>query len=241
MISRPAAHSNRKHTAVIATAAVLAMAFVTPAQALDPLVFYGSSLDFEIRRDGQPVGTHSVSFTPGPDDTVTVVARSSIAVRFLVFTAYRFTYESRSVWRNGQVEALTVRTDDDGTISRVTGSLNGDRLVAEGPRGTVDTPATTFPTDHWHPGVRGASVVLNTITGGLNRVTMTREGVEPVPTGDGPRPAERWRYSGELDTTVWYDHAGRWVGLRFAASDGSVIDYVCRRCGTDQTAGAPGP
>jgi len=210
---------------------LLSTAGLSPAHAVDPLALYGSGLEFEIRRNGQPVGAHSMTFTPGADKTVNVVARSSIAVRFLGFTAYRFTYDSRSAWRDGRILDLAARTDDDGTISQVGATLNGDRLSVQGPHGTVDAPAATFPTDHWHPGVRGASVVLNTITGGLNQVAMTREGVESVPTGDGPRPAERWRYSGELDTTVWYDDAGRWVGLRFAASDGSIIDYVCRRCG----------
>ncbi len=223
---------------VLASVAILLVAAgLSPAHAVDPVALYGSGMEFEIRRNGQPVGSHSMTFAPGADETVSVVARSNIAVRFLVFTAYRFTYESRSAWRDGRLLDLAARTDDDGTISRVSGTLNGDRLSITGPRGTVDAPAAIFPTDHWHPGVRGTSVVLNTITGGLNRVAMTREGVESVPTGDGSRLAERWRYSGELDTTVWYDEAGRWVGLRFAASDGSVIDYVCRRCGTDQTAG----
>ena len=81
--------------------------------------------------------------------------------------------------------------------------------------------------------------MLNTITGAANAVTITAEGREERPTGTGPRPATRYRYAGELQAQVWYDGAGRWVGLRFSARDGSVIDYVCRRCGGASVAEVP--
>ena len=42
--------------------------------------------------------------------------------------------------------------------------------------------------------------------------------------------ATRYAYSGDLKADVWYDDAGRWVKLRFRGRDGSVIEYVCRRC-----------
>lgn len=213
-------------------ASLAAFTWAGPATAMiDPVALYGSGLEFDILRNGRPVGTHSVTFDPAPDGTLAVTARSDIAVRVLVFTAYRFSYESRSVWRDGRLERLSVRTDDAGTVSSVAAQPGNGGLDVRGPEGTTRAPADIFPTDHWNPDVRGASRVLNTITGRLNAVTMTAEATELVPTADGPRPAQRWRYEGELETVAWYDAAGRWVGLRFEGSDGSVVDYVCRRCG----------
>ena len=51
-----------------------------------------------------------------------------------------------------------------------------------------------------------------------------------VATERGPVMATRYAYSGELQTEVWYDECGRWVKMRFAGRDGSIIDYVCRQC-----------
>lgn len=217
-----------------ALAATLALSSAPEAAAeVDPLTLYGAVMEFDIRRNGRSVGSHRLSFTPQPGGAVTVAARSEIAVRFLGITAYRFTYDSRTLWRDGAVETLTARTDDGGTVSDVRAVRDGGVLRIEGPQGRDSAPGTLFPTDHWHPGVASpeTAAVLNTITGRVNAVTLTPEAEETVETAAGPRPARRWRYGGELDTVVWYDAAGRWVGLRFAARDGSVIDYVCRVCG----------
>lgn len=212
--------------------ALLMAGMATPAVAADPFALYGGGLLFEIQRNGSPVGEHRVDFSPGAvPGTVAVAARSTIAVPFLGFTAYRFRYESHSLWRNGALERLDAETDDDGARTRVTARRDGGRIIVDGAAGAYALPFPLFPTDHWNPGVLTAPVVLNTITGAANAVTITAEGREDRPTGTGPRPATRYRYAGELQAEVWYDDAGRWAGLRFAARDGSVIDYRCRRCG----------
>lgn len=221
-------------------AALLAAGCAMPAGAADPSALYGGGLVFEIQRNGTPVGEHRVDFTAGDaPDSLAVTARSTIAVPFLGFTAYRFRYESRSLWRGGVLERLEAETDDNGTRTRVTARRDGGRIAVDGPAGAYALPAPLFPTDHWNAGVLPSAAVLNTITGAANAVTITAEGREERPTGTGPRPATRYRYAGELQAQVWYDGAGRWVGLRFSARDGSVIDYVCRRCGGASVAEVP--
>ncbi|WP_051341198.1 DUF6134 family protein [Azospirillum halopraeferens] len=208
---RPA--RSRPLIGALLAAAVTALA-AAPAGAFDPVAAYGGDLVFDITRNGAAVGEHRVTFEPAGGE-LRVRARSDIAVSLLGITLYRFRYESQSVWTGGRLARLHADTDDDGRVTRVR-HPGGDGL---------------FPTDHWHPGVIGSTAVLNTITGAVNRVTMTREGEDAVPAPEGRRPAARYAYRGELEATVWYDDAGRWVGLRFAARDGSTIDYVCRRCG----------
>lgn len=187
---------------------------------------------FEIRRDGTPVGSHRVALRPEAEG-LRAEAHSSIAVRFLGVTVYRFTYQSVSSWIGGRMVALDSSTDDDGTVTRVSARVDHDRLRVTATDGAVSAPLGVFPSDHWNPGVIGATELINTITGKLNRVTMTAEGREDVPAGDRRRPSTRYRYGGELEAVVWYDDAGHWTGLRFTARDGSTIDYVCQRCGPD--------
>ncbi len=187
---------------------------------------------FEIRRNGTPVGTHRVALRPEADG-VRAESQSTIAVRFLGVTVYRFSYQSVSLWSHGRMVALDSATDDDGTVTRVMARVAGERLRVTATGGKAEAALGLLPTDHWNPKAIGATEVLNTITGKVNRVTMTAEGREEVPTGDRRRPSTRYRYTGELQATVWYDDAGHWTALRFAARDGSNIDYVCQRCGPD--------
>lgn len=201
-----------------------------PVQA-DPVGLYGGELRFDIQRNGTPVGDHRVWFAPDGADGVRVTAQSSIAVPFLGFVAYRFRYRSVSVWRDGMLERMEASTDDDGDRSQVMVRRTGSNYEIDGSGGRYPRGAPLYTTDHWNAAVLGQSVVLNTITGQLNSVAITAQGREDRPTGTGPRPATRYAYDGELQAEVWYDDARRWVGLRFAARDGSVIDYICRQCG----------
>jgi hypothetical protein len=99
-----------------------------------------------------------------------------------------------------------------------------------GTNGKFNTPAPIFPTNHWNVDVVNHTLVLNTLTGLLNTVSITAQGSETIPTENGPINATRYSYSGDLKNEVWYDNEGRWVKMRFEASDGSIIDYVCKRC-----------
>ena len=93
---------------------------------------------------------------------------------------------------------------------------------------TVDLPL--FPTNHWNAQVLGQDRVLSTLTGRVNEVRIQPQGRETVATERGDLPATRYTYTGDLETEIWYDDAGRWVKMRFEGRDRSTIEYVCRRC-----------
>ncbi|PKR50513.1 DUF6134 family protein [Thalassospira marina] len=231
---------------VVMAAIVLGFCFSAAAQAtppfpgaqcrdIDPIKLYGGNeWDFQIRREGAPVGTHRLSFHPGRDG-VQVIAESTITISFLGFTAYQFDYRSESLWQQDQLAKLAVTVDDDGDKTTVTARHDAktNSLVVTGPDGSETLPATIFPTDHWHCGVLASQQVLNTITGHANRVRITNLGLEKITAGNGGATriaATHIRYDGELQTDAWYDAEGRWVGLAFKARDGSSIIYRCLTC-----------
>jgi hypothetical protein len=215
----------------VAAATALAALATVPAvaSAWDPSRLYGERIRFEVFRDGAPVGEHVVEFREDADG-LAVEARFEIRIRFLVFTAYRYTYRSESLWQDGRLARLVARTDDNGEVTEVSARVGPDGLRIVADDRVRIAPAGVFPTDHWHSGVLGTGEVLNTITGQVNAVTILSAARERVPAGDGFVDATRYDYSGDLETSVWYDDAGRWVGMRFLARDGSEITYRCREC-----------
>lgn len=198
-----------------------------PAMALEPVGLYGTdTLRYRIIRNDRTVGEHIIRFEESRD-ALTVSAQTTIQVPFLMFTAYRFSYQSSSVWRNGRLETLTARVNDDGNTGLVTARSGPEGLRLAG--GTL-APPDTLPTDHWHPATREAQTLLNTLTGQLNDISVTAEGEDIVPVGSGDAQAIRFRVRGDLRLTTWYDAAGRWLGMRFTGQDGSTIRYVCDVC-----------
>ncbi|MEK9673671.1 MAG: DUF6134 family protein [Rhodospirillaceae bacterium] len=195
----------------------------------DPLDRYGTEILFDVRRNGNSVGFHRVTFARDADG-LAVTTRFEIKVDFLFFTAYRYSYQSKARWQSDQLVSLDVQVDDDGAEASLRALRGKDGLAVDRAetRHTIDQ--SIYPTNHWHPGVIGEVRVLNTLTGRVNDVTIRPSGSEPVTTEVGNVMATRYVYTGDLENEVWYDNEGRWVKMRFLGRDGSTIEYVCRRC-----------
>ena len=213
------------------TAAIIALlpSFDARANPSDPYSLYGEEIFFDVYRDGDKVGFHRVRFS-GSGDDLTVRSDFELEIDFLFLTAFRYLYNSEGQWRQGRLESLTATVDDDGEDFAFGVFRDGPQLRIEKASGNITADAPLFPTTHWNVRVLDQSQVLNTLTGLVNQVRIESRARETVATERGEIPATRYAYTGELETEVWYDDAGRWVKLRFDGRDGSNIEYLCRRC-----------
>lgn len=195
----------------------------------DPLRLYGPQAQYDIFRDGLPVGKQVMQFDR-EDGYLKIRADMSLEVRFMMFPVYDFSYQSEETWDNGTLVQLSARIVENDDRREITVKRQGNALLIENPDGTSNIPGPVFTTNHWNAAVTDQDRVLNTLTGNLNKVTITNAGQEWVEAEGRKIQATRYIYSGELDTEVWYDPQGRWVALQFKASDGSTIRYRCRQC-----------
>jgi len=195
----------------------------------NPTYLYGNEIYFDVYRNGTKTGYHRVSFE-NSDSHLSVNVTFILKIDVLFLTVYRYHYESKSIWQNGRLLQLHASVDDNGTLSLMDATRTGDIISVSNGFEVFKTPAPIQPTDHWNPTVLGQSRVLNTITGAVNEVHITNQGRTEVQTEAGPVAATHYVYTGDLQTEVWYDDAGRWVKMRFKGKDGSDIEYHCRRC-----------
>lgn len=200
-----------------------------PGSDADILSLYGSGIDFDVYRHGAKVGHHKVQFDYS-DSELLVSSQFFLEIRVLFVSAYRYIYQSESIWRQGELYSLKATVDDDGTVFSVSATRNGKTYRISNPDGAEAARAPVYPTNHWNIGVLEENRVLNTLTGRINNVSIVQKGRENVQTEWGYVMATRYAYTGDFDTEVWYDDAGRWVKMRFEGKDGSTIDYICRRC-----------
>jgi len=213
--------------------AVLWAASAQASVATQPMDYYGERIAFDVVMDGDKIGEHVVTFSR-EDGDLRVIAETDLKVRFLVFTAYEFTYRSEALWRDGRLHRLSTRTDDDGEVTQVTARRADGALKIAGVDGETTAAPDLIATNHWNPDAVEQERLLNTITGRINAVTVEDLGEETVETGTGPRRARHYAYRGELEAEVWYDDAGRWVRLRFTRGKDRVIEYICRSCGGER-------
>lgn len=196
----------------------------------DPLVMYGSDIRFSVWRQDSRIGSHTVQFRRD-GGLIDVQIDFNARVKFLGITAYRFDYASSSAWDGGKLLSLNASVNEDGKQAMVTARRFGEEVVVDGTAGLRRVDGVLFPSNHWHPGVLGQTQVLNTLTGRLDRVSISYRGKERVDTAHGYVMADRYLYAGDLhDVDVWYDAAGRWVKLRFLTEGGDRIEYRCEKC-----------
>jgi hypothetical protein len=190
---------------------------------------YGQRIEFDVLRDGKSVGEHVTTFA-ATANRLEVHSCMELSVTVLFIPVYRCEYESTSVWCREILVRLSARTKDGGkaTLTQVEPAADG-LIVRHGER-EQPVAENLMPTDHWNPRVLQRSQVLNTITGRLNMVQISRCNSQSTLVATAA-PRERcYEYSGELAAKVWYDGSMRWVGLEFAGLDGSEIVYLCRDC-----------
>lgn len=191
---------------------------------------YGPQLRFDIYRKASKVGEHIVDFRR--EGAVTIVrSQSTIEIKLLFLTAYYFRYESVARWRGDQMQQINVRVDDNGselTFDSVYIPTKGYRTRV-GKAQTI-TSAPLFPTNHWHIAALRQSRLLNTLTGEVAAVRISPVTTTQLKTPAGPIEAGRYDISGGVETSLWYDRQGRWVGMRFIGRDGTPVEYRCQQC-----------
>ena len=208
----------------------MALIFLPAKANGDPFDLYGDAIGFDIYRNGEVIGEHVTTFKRRGADLV-VQSRTDMEITIFFIPVHRFRYRSEEVWRFRKLIALGVEIDDDGSRYAIDADRRSGFLRVVHHNNQYQIKGSIFPTNHWNKHVTSETRVLNTITGNINKVTITPARREGVDTPRGMVMATRYDYDGDLtDTSAWYDDQGRWVKLRFKGRDGSTIEYRCRGC-----------
>ena len=204
---------------------------------------YGPSHVFAAFRNGERIGTHTLTFQQNGDKR-TVTTSIDFAVKALGLTMYRYMHRGQEVWNGNTFESIATQTDDNGTKfgMKARNDAAGLAVVREGsgaPKMTASDvgfqqgtpnqatlPSSTLPSTHWNLNQVKQSAMLNSQNGALAKVQITPRGRETIKTANGTLEATRYTYTGDVQMDQWFDDRGRWVKSAFKASDGSTIEYI---------------
>jgi len=185
--------------------------------------------EYDIFRNDQRIGTHTVKRLPG-DEGLVVEIRTRIRITLIGFELYRFHYDAREEWDGSGLLSLSVRVDDDGKQTALEGKRQDNKFQWEYGQMQDSSSMPVYPTNHWNAAVLDHDAVLNTLTGKINKVDITRDGTDSKLQEIGLSSATRYQYEGQLQLSSWYSDDGDWLAMQFIAKDGSVIDYRCSNC-----------
>jgi hypothetical protein len=185
----------------------------------------GNKLEFQVLREDSVIGSHMLTFDRAADGLIVHIA-VDLAVKFGPITLYRYKHRATETWRSGVVTAIDADTDDNGKKFSIHGRRSADGLVVEGTGiGRYTAPENALPATHWNRAMLDGPMI-NTQNGQLMRPKVTSLGVEDIQAGQNRLlSATHYVLSGDVDLDTWYDATSRWVGIRFKAGEGSLIQY----------------
>jgi len=205
---------------------------------------YGSTHSFNVYRNGQQIGTHTLAFQNNGDQKAVTTA-IDFSVKAMGMTVYRYVHRGNEVWKGSTLQSIDTKTDDNGKQFAMRGQQDAKGLTVE--RKGTDTafgtaandqglkreetvretlPAGVMPSTHWNLNQVKQSILLNTQYGTPSKVKIVDLGKETIKTSSKSIQATHYRYSGDITLDQWFDDKGRWVKAAFKAFDGSEIEYI---------------
>jgi hypothetical protein len=179
-------------------------------------------IEFEVRLDARPLGTHRFIVTGDPATAATVESEARFDVRILGFNAYSYRHRASERWATGCLVALEADTNDDGRKQRVVGALKDGRFQLEQPaalaqRGAAPpAPECVMGYVYWdRDRLLRQRVLLNPQTGMLDAVSFESLGTAPLAIQGGTIMAEHYRLhpTGRPSIDLWYTPEGDWLQL----------------------------
>ncbi len=189
---------------------------------------YQADWQFEVLLNDKPIGFHSFSLA-GDGERQTLTTEAQFDVKFLFVNAFRYRHDNTEIWGNGCLDSINATTDSNGDLLSVRGQRLGSSFRLEG------QPAEPLPGEciqtfaYWNPDILDSSQLLNSQTGELEDVTVTRESLDVVDINGETVEAIRYRLlakSGAI--TLWYsnDDSRRWLALEAPAKGGRTLRYI---------------
>lgn len=217
--------SSGVRTSLLASVLCLALALAGAVRADPPPA---RTVSYEIRRNGDPIGTHRV-VVAHQGARFTVHHRIDIRVTVLALEAYAYQMDSRETWEGDRLLGLTSSTDRNGDALRVFARASGERLRIRAPSGSREVSADAVPSSpqHWVFD-RPRPVMFEAEDGRVLNVRVAAPVEEALTLGGRSVACRRVAVSGDLDATLWYGPSGLLVRKRLTAPDGSTILTVLR-------------
>lgn len=180
---------------------------------------------FNVYLDDSRIGHHHF-YLAKHDDSWLITTEADFKVNFLVFTAYRYQHSNREVWRNNCLQQIDSTTNANGTPFSVSGSSNDEGFTVETNQFRDDLGECVKTFAYWNPEILRESRLLNSQTGELLPVAVTRETEEALVVKGEKVPAIRYHLEAkDMKLDIWYSTDQRWLALESTVKGGRKLRY----------------
>jgi hypothetical protein len=170
---------------------------------------------FAIQIDGKPAGNYQLTIVQQEDGSAAVTGQADVRVTFALFTAYRYTYRGKEIWKDGRLQRLESTTNDNGKHFSVVAVAEGNNLrVTVNGQQRASRP-DVWTTSYWQlpDGERARRDVALLDADTAKDIAGKLEYVEtkPITVAGQNVQCAHYRLSGGVQVELWYDGKDRLV------------------------------
>jgi hypothetical protein len=214
----------------VATWALIVMVGVSPPGVVQPVAAADApapgdrTRTFAIMRNGQQIGTSTLSFQRDGTET-TVDVTTHVTVRIASLIVYRFDQTESERWANGRLLAMSVTIDDNGALHRTTAMGSQGKITVKGDNGVNEIAPTVLPLNLWNTALLNESVALDPRNGTLVPVSVVDRGWDNLTVEGSPMRAHHYVITATSAQDAWYDSNRDLIQMEMKGRDGSTIRY----------------
>jgi hypothetical protein len=208
----------RAHLLVLGVVAALPFSAAAGSESTD------LALNFAVMRNGDQIGTSTVRLSRDGDAMVAQVD-THVQVKIAHVTVYRFDQSETERWVDGQLQALSSLTNDNGTVHKVTARSRGNALAVDADGNASEVGPAVIPVSLWNASLVHETMALNPQDGSLTPVSVIDHGEEQLVLQGRPTTAHHYSIRTSFPQDVWYDRQRQLIKVELHARDGSTIQY----------------
>ena len=172
---------------------------------------------FEVYLGRKKVGSSSVHLSRSGSR---VDAEIEVNLHLSILGLINFNYQlsNRESWRDGVLQEMRSRTNNNGPIEHANATRTGRGLEMDGSsyQGIVEgNPATT---SYFTPDFLERRTWINTQNGAIFTPTIGRVGAANFATNEGSTPCTRYAIRGGVNSDLYYDSNYEWMGSSFSVA-----------------------
>jgi len=189
-----------------------------------------NEIQFQILRNGNPFGDHTIKFSKTADDKTKVDIHINMSVTAGPISFFEYNHNNTEIWDGNRLVSLSSETNDDGDQYFVNAKWKDSILDIQSSSKNQKLLSPIFSTSYWNFNTVNQSRLLNSQKGTLDTIEIIGKIQDNIKINKINYLTNRYtlRINGDREIKIWYDITTKeWMGLDFTIQ-GQHISYKRR-------------
>ena len=193
---------------------------------------------YDIFRKNKVIGIYEILFSEN-DGNLSVETNINIEVKIFFVSAYKFSHQSKEIWKDGSFISINGHTDfEDEREYFIEGEVKDDFLFASGMDGKLKLDNNLIPSNYWNIDVMYQDEIFDTQKGIVRQLNVKKFGVETITINNIKMDCTKFVLNASKhpkdkkpfpEYTLWYSKDKELMKFKFRSTKNNKIIEIIRK------------